>query len=111
MYGHKQIINCLTVVLLVSILNFYRMAIRRDKEIQQTKKKVLLQRSVVNMSKNTIFENKTGHCLEIPFGNFECENICFLCGWYRTWLNKQCFGSRRACSTKNKKNQINKRIV
>lgn len=32
MYGHKQILSCLAVVILVSIFNFYRSAIKRNKE-------------------------------------------------------------------------------
>lgn len=35
MYGQKQIISCLGIVLLISILNFYRSVIRRDKEQRQ----------------------------------------------------------------------------
>lgn len=35
MYGHKQILQCLFVVFLVTVLNFYRSAIRRDREIQE----------------------------------------------------------------------------
>lgn len=32
MYGHKQILSCLAIVILVSIFNFYRSVIKRDKE-------------------------------------------------------------------------------
>lgn len=35
MYGQKQIISCLGIVLLVSVFNFYRSVIRRDKEQRQ----------------------------------------------------------------------------
>lgn len=35
MYGQKQIFQCLGVIIVISILNFYRSAIRRDKEIQK----------------------------------------------------------------------------
>lgn len=35
MYGQKQIFQCLAVVILIAVINFYRSAIRRDKEIQK----------------------------------------------------------------------------
>lgn len=35
MYGQKQILQCLFVILLVSILNFYRTIIRREMEMQK----------------------------------------------------------------------------
>lgn len=38
MYGQKQIFQCLTVIVLITLLNFYRSAIRRDKEIQNSLK-------------------------------------------------------------------------
>lgn len=38
MYGRKQIFQCLGVVIIISIINFYKSAIRRDKEIQRNNK-------------------------------------------------------------------------
>lgn len=38
MYGQKQIFQCLAVIALITVLNFYRSAIRRDKEIQKSLK-------------------------------------------------------------------------
>lgn len=38
MYGQKQIFQCLAVIILMAVLNFYRSAIRRDKEIQKSLK-------------------------------------------------------------------------
>lgn len=38
MYGQKQIFQCLTVIVLITVLNFYRSAIRRDKETQKNLK-------------------------------------------------------------------------
>lgn len=41
MYGQKEIISCMVIVIAVAILNYYKSIIRRDKEIQNTRRTIL----------------------------------------------------------------------
>lgn len=94
MYGQKQIFQCLGVVVLVSVLNFYRAAIRRNKEMQQYKQRHVPQ---LKTTPNTSIQNETapladqnvGYCLKNPFGD-DLSSECGLCGWFENWSKKQC---------------------
>lgn len=46
MYGQKQIMQCMAVVVVVSILNFYRNAIKRDREMQTYRQANVLKRKL-----------------------------------------------------------------
>ncbi len=41
MYGQKEIISCMVIVILVAILNYYKSIIKRDKEIQNARRSLL----------------------------------------------------------------------
>lgn len=50
MYGHKQILSCLAIVILVSIFNFYRSAIKRDKEHRLWRAQKLLDQQLEQLA-------------------------------------------------------------
>lgn len=66
MYGQKQILQCLFVAFLVTILNFYRSAIRRDREIQK-----YVKERIINNLKTTEDEIK----LNLPVAKDDKEYI------------------------------------
>lgn len=103
MYGHKQILQCLAVALILAVFNFHRAAIKRSKSI--TKPKIRRPGEMPSkMSKMEIIDpivitnhNLTGYCIRYPFGhniygnydvNYVCHSICF--DKYATWLRQQC---------------------
>lgn len=90
MYGQKQIFQCLAVVALVTILNFYRSAIQRNKEIQKYK---LQNARNKQMDGRSPILDKIDFTIAIHSGNFLTD---FCCGHilfkfdYDHLINRQC---------------------
>lgn len=78
MYGQKQIFQCLAVIILITILNFYRSTIRRDKEIQKSLKAKREQQNKVQIDASQVVE-----MLPKQFNGDESESI-------DKWKQQQC---------------------
>lgn len=58
MYGHKQIMSCLAIVILVSIFNFYRSVMKRDKEhrVWREQQKTQLEQLELDLDRQRLHE-------------------------------------------------------
>lgn len=96
MYGQKQIFQCLFIVFLLSILNFYRSAIKQNRDIMKMKLNRLQAKSTTNLNKFDNFDpNIINFCPKNPFGLFvriECKygvnRICY--DKFEMWTKQQC---------------------
>lgn len=67
MYGQKQIISCLGIVLLVSVFNFYRSVIRREKEQRQYAEQN--QRNRQQLEREQIAKENTAYQAQLRLAN------------------------------------------
>lgn len=98
MYGQKQIFQCLFIVFLMTVLNFYRSAIKQNRDIMKMKLNKLHANSTTNlnnMSYNDVDPNIINFCSKNPFGLFvriECKygfnKICY--DKFEMWTKQQC---------------------
>lgn len=97
MYGQKQILQCFFVVLMMTILNFYRSAIKQNRDIMKLNPKLRGKTTThLNiMSYNNVDPNIINFCSKNPFGLFvriECKygfnKICY--DKFEMWTKRQC---------------------
>lgn len=92
MYGQKQIMQCMLVIFVVSILNFYRSIIQQNKEMQRNRFKRLEAIRIKELETIRLTELRQ-FFIAIHKVNFECE---FCCGYeildfeYANLINEQC---------------------
>lgn len=92
MYGQKQIMKCMLVIIVISILNFYRSIIQQNKEMERNRFKRLEAIRIKELETLRLTESRQ-FSIAIHKVNFEWE---FCCGYeildfeYANLINEQC---------------------
>lgn len=78
MYGHKQIFQCLGIILMITILNFYRKAIVQNRDMVKMKAKLKsdiksreIPKDVVNVGNDNVFDTKR-HPIKLGPSVYNC---------------------------------------